>query len=82
MLLGTCNAVIIGTACGSIAVIFVPNAAQAFPVQDAIKPARDLIRYVNGFKVSSWNCPLLVYHFWVFLQQCMSSLLLLLRVIQ
>lgn len=81
MLLGTYNGVINGAACGSITVIFIPNAAQAFPVQDAIKPARDLIRYVNGFGVSSWNCPLLVYHFWVFLQQCMSSLLVLLCVI-
>lgn len=81
MLLGTCNAVIIRAACGFITVIFVPNAAQAFPVQDAIKPVRDLIRYVNGFRVSSWNCPVLVYHFWVFLQQCMSSLLVLLCVI-
>lgn len=81
MLLGAYNGVIIGATRGSIAIIFVPNAAQGFPVQNAIKPARDLIRYVNGFRVSSWNCSLLVYHFWVFLQQCMSSLSVLLSVI-
>lgn len=67
MLLGTCNGVIIRATCGSIAIIFVPNAAQGFPVQDAIKAARDLIRYVNGFRVSSWDCSLLVYRFWVFI---------------
>lgn len=53
MLLRTCNGVINGAACGPVTVIFIPNAAQAFPVQDVIKTARDLIRYVNVFRVPS-----------------------------
>lgn len=52
LLLGTCNAVITGAACGSVRVIFIAGAAQAFPVQDVIKTARDFIRYVNVFRVS------------------------------